>query len=126
MTRAANVLMAIALAIGVVTGCARRPTSPADDPTRAVARVHPPDWFHRQLTAARAAKRAHQPKTDTAGAQMAFDDVMRTACTRAALAGPGKYPARCDAVLRPTPVQPLIDPCDGNPDDPTIETECND
>jgi hypothetical protein len=115
------------LAVGVIimlVGCAQQPTlSPG--PSRPIVRVQPPDWFHQQMAAARAAKRAHQPKTDTAGAQAAYDDVMRTACTQAAVAGPGKYPARCDAVLHPTPKVP-IDPCEANSDDPAVMTECND
>jgi hypothetical protein len=116
------------LAISVIillVGCAQRPT-PAPGPSRPVVRVQPPDWFHQQVAAARAAKRAHQPKTDTAGAQAAYDSVMRTACTQAAVAGPGKYPARCDAVLHPTPTQAAIGSCDADPDAPAVVTECND
>jgi hypothetical protein len=66
----------------------------------------------------------HQPKADTAGAQLAYDDVMRNACTRAVFAGPGKYPARCDAVLHPMLNQ--TDPCAGNTDDSAMQTECSD
>jgi hypothetical protein len=116
------------LAIGFIiqlVGCAQQPTS-APGPSRPVVRVQPPDWFHQQVAAARAAKRAHQPKTDTAGAQAAYDSVMRTACTQAAVAGPGKYSARCDAILRPTPAQAAIGPCDADPDEPAVVTECND
>jgi len=117
----------LALAIGIVVmlaaGCARQPPLPAAVPPRSAARVQPPDWFHQQLAAARAAKRDHQPKTDTAGAQQAYDEVMHTACTRAALMGPGKYPARCDAVLHQTPA----DLCEDHPDDdPVRQTECSD
>jgi hypothetical protein len=101
----------LALVVGAVSvlaaGCAQQPPvirgSLPVAPPRTATRVQPPDWFHQQLAAARAAKRDYRPKADTVGAQMAFDDVMRTACSRAALAGPGKYPARCDAVLHPNP-----------------------
>src|ERR1700712_2899536 len=116
------------LAVGAIillVGCAQQPT-PAPGPSRPVVRVQPPDWFHQQVAAARAAKRAHQPKTDAAGAQAAYDSVMRTACTQAAVAGPGKYPARCDAVLHPTPTQAAIGSCDADPDAPAVVTECND
>ena len=70
----------------------------------------------------------HQPQTDTVGAQKAYDDVLRTACTQAALAGPGKYPARCDAVLLPMPKQPPTDPCAGDTDaeSEVMQTECSD
>jgi hypothetical protein len=114
------------LAIGVImlVGCAQQPIL-APSPSRP-ARVQPPDWFHQQVAAAHAAKRAHQPKTDTTGAQAAYDGIMRTACTQAAMGGLSKYPARCDAVLHPTPSQAVIDPCDANPDDPAVVTECND
>ena len=115
------------LAIGVIimlVGCTQQPTL-APGPSRPIVRAQPPDWFHQQEAAARAAKRAHQPKTDTADAQAAYDEVMRTACTQAAVAGPGKYPARCDAVLHPT-AKVTIDPCYANSDDPAVMTECND
>lgn len=113
-------------AIVMLAGCAQQPTLPAPKPPRPVARVQPPDWYHQQVAAARAAKRAHQPKSDIVGAQLAYDNVLRDACTRAAVAGPGHYPARCDAVLHPTVSQTVIDPCDENPDNPTTVTECND
>jgi hypothetical protein len=117
---------AIGVIIMLTTGCAEQ-LPPA--PPHTATRVQPPDWFHQQLAAARAAKRAHQPKTDTVGAQQAYDDTMRTACIRAALMGPAKYPARCNVVLHPTPAQPLTgaDPsgCEGN-DDPAVQTECSD
>ena len=119
----------LALAIGIIVvlaaGCDRQPL-PVAAPPRAIAHVQPPDWFHQKLAAARAAKRDHQPRADTAGAQQAYDEVMHTACTRAALMGPGKYPARCDAILHQTPAQSPTDPCEGNLDDPARETECSD
>jgi len=74
--------------------------------------------------AGEAARRAS--RDDAAGAQAAYDSVMRTACTQAAVAGPGKYPARCDAVLHPTPTQAAIGSCDADPDAPAVVTECND
>jgi hypothetical protein len=106
----------------LVAGCAQRAAVPPAPPPRAAKPVQPPDWFHQQLAAARAARRAHQPQTDTVGAQKAYDDVLRTACTQAALAGPGKYPARCDAILKPAPKQPT-DPCASDTDD---SPECSD
>src|ERR1700753_415744 len=93
------VLIACA-AVTLLCGCDQEPAVPPPHPA---AHVQRPDWFHQQLAAARAAKRNHQPQTDTVGAQKAYDDVMRTACTQAASAGPGKYPAACDAVLQPAP-----------------------
>jgi hypothetical protein len=122
-------VLTIAAAVGLVAGCAQTPAlPPAAPPHVAAKRVQPPDWFHQQLAAARAAKRDHQPQTDTVGAQKAYDDVMRTACMQAALAGPGKYPARCDAVLHPTPKQPPTDPCAGDTDaeSQVMQTECSD
>jgi hypothetical protein len=71
-------------ALGLAAGCAQRSLPPAAPP-HVAARVQPPDWFHQQLVAARAARRAYQPQANTAGAQKAYDDVMRTAstpCTR--------------------------------------------
>lgn len=118
---ARSVTLAVGALIMVVAGCAERPALPP-----AAAHVQPPDWFHQQLATARAAKRAYRPKDDTAGAQMAYDDVMRTACTRATLAGHGKYPARCDAVLRPTPAQLAADPCDKGGENSAMQTECSD
>jgi hypothetical protein len=124
------VMRPVALAIGMFTmlsgGCIQTPTLPPIAPPHAAARVQPPDWFHQQVVAARAARRAHQPKADTAGAQRAYDDVMTTACTRAALAGPGKYPVRCDAILHPPLDQSPSDPCEGAMDDPARQTECSD
>jgi hypothetical protein len=114
--------VSVGAALLLGAGCAQRPASP---PHTAV-RAQPPDWFHQQVVAARAARQAHQPKTDRAGAQLAYDEVMRMACTQAALAGPGKYPARCDAVLRPIFDPSPTDPCVGNTDDPITQTECND
>jgi len=116
------IALAIGMAIMLAPGCAQKPSVPA------TAHVRPPvsDWFSQQRAKALAAKRAHQPKSDTVGAQQAYDDVMRTACSRAALAGPGKYPARCDAVLHPTPGPPPIDPCEANADDVDLRTACSD
>ncbi len=110
----------------MVAGCTQQPPLPAAVPPHAAVHVQPPDWFHQQLAAARAAKRAHQPKTDTAGAQRAYDEVMKNACTRAALSGPNKYPARCDTVLHPASAQSPTDPCESNTDDPAMQTECSD
>ena len=123
-----NLVLAIGAAIDLVAGCAQRPALPPPAPPRAVTHAQPPDWFHQQLAAARAARRTYQPQTDTVGAQKAYDDVLRTACTQAALAGPGKYPARCDAVLLPTPKQPPTDPCAGDTDaeNEVMQTECSD
>ena len=131
--RPSSALMgALALTTGIavtLAGCAQRPALPAA-PTRAAARVRPPapDWFHQQLAAARVARRNHQPRTDTAGAQRAYDDVMRAACARAALAGPKGYPAPCDAVLRRAPAQSPADPfaCEDNAADPLAQAACSD
>ena len=116
------VVLSIGLVIMLTTGCAQKPNVPD------TAHAHPPvpDWFSRQRAMALAAKRAHQPKSDTVGAQQTYDDVMRTACTRAALAGSGKYPARCDAFLHPPPGPPAIDSCEANADDAALQTECSD
>jgi hypothetical protein len=119
-------VLTIGAAIVLAAGCAQRSAVPPAAPPRATIRVQPPDWFHQQLAAARAARRDHQPQADTVGAQRAYDDVMRTACIRAALAGPGKYPARCDAVLHPTPNQAPTDPCAGDMDSQAMQTECSD
>jgi hypothetical protein len=81
---------ALAIVITMLAGCAQRPTLPPATPPPAAAHIQPPDWFHQQIVAARAARRAHQPKADTAGAQRAYDDLMTAACTRAASAGPGR------------------------------------
>jgi hypothetical protein len=115
-------VLTIVAVIVLAAGCAQRPTPPpaAFVPARATTRAQPQDWFHQQVVAARTARREHQPKTDTAGAQRAYDDVMRTACTRAALAGPGKYPKRCDSVLHPVSDQSPIDSCIGGADDPAM------
>jgi hypothetical protein len=72
-------------AIGLAAGCTQTPSPPVAPPP-AAARVQPPDWFHQQVVAARAARRAYQPSTDTLGAQRAYDNVMTAACTRAASA----------------------------------------
>jgi hypothetical protein len=119
-------VLTICAAAGLAAGCTQRPLPPAAPPP-AAARVQPPDWFHQQILAARAARRAHQPTTDTVGAQRAYDDVMTAACTRAASAGPGKFPARCDTILRP-PLdhQSAADPCVAQGDDPALQTECSD
>jgi hypothetical protein len=121
-------VLTIGAAIALAAGCTQRSAVPPAAPPRAVTHAQPPDWFHQQLAAARAAKRAHQPQADTVGAQKAYDDVLRTACTQAALGGPGKYPARCDAVLHPTPTHPPTDPCAGDTDadSQAMQTECSD
>jgi hypothetical protein len=121
-------VLTLGAATVLAAGCAQTPVTPPAAPPRAVTHVQPPDWFYHQLAAARAARRAHQPQTDTVDAQKAYDDVMRTACTQAAVAGPGKYPARCDEVLRRTPKQPSTDPCAGDTDvdSQAIQIECSD
>jgi hypothetical protein len=117
---------ALAVVIIMLAGCDQRPTSPPTTPPRATAHVQPPDWFHQQVIAAREARRAYQPSTDTVGAQRVYDDVMTAACTRAASAGPDKYPKRCDAILHPPLDHSAADPCVGRGDDPALQTECND
>ena len=118
--------LAIGAIIGLTAGCAQRPAVQPTVPPHTTMRVQPPDWFHQQLAAARAARRNHQPKADTIGAQKAFDDVLRTACSRAALAGPSKYPVRCDAVLHPNPDQSPTDPCVEGADEQVVQIECSD
>ncbi len=121
-------ILVFSLGAVLAAGCAQRSAAPPAASPRVVTHVQPPDWFHQKLAAARAARRAHQPQADTVGAQKAYDDVMRTACTQAAVAGPSKYPARCDAVLHPPPKQPPTDPCAGDTDadSQAIQTECSD
>ena len=125
-----RIILALTTGVAIVlaAGCVQEPAVPPAAPPRTVAHVQPPDWFHQQLAAARAARRNHRPQVDTVGSQKAYDDVMRTACTQAAVAGPGKYPARCDAVLHPTPNHPPIDPCAGDTDadSEAMQTECSD
>ena len=126
-----TVLVRLARAAGSIAilaaGCAPQPAPPPPAPPRAAAHVNPPpDWYHQQLAAARAAKRAYQPASDKAGAQQAYDTVMRNACLHAAVMGPDKYTARCDAILHQMPAQALTDPCDANADDPATQADCND
>ena len=117
---------ALAIVSIMLAGCVQHPPLPPTTPPRTTAHVQSPGWFHQQVVAARAARRAYQPSSDTAGAQRAYDDVMTAACTRAASAGPGKYPERCDAILHPPLDQSTDDPCVGRGDDPALQTECND
>ena len=117
----------IAIVVMLAVGCTQHPpASPAGVSSRPAARAQPLDWFHQQLAAARAARRDHQPKTDTVGAQQAYDNVMHTACIQAAVKGPGNYPARCDAILHPASSPPAIDACQNNVDDPATQVECSD
>ena len=123
-----RIILALATGVAIVlaAGGVQEPAVPPAAPPRAVAHVQPPDWIHQQLAAARVARRNHQPQADTVGAQKAYDDVMRTACIQAALAGPGKYPAPCDAVLHLTPNQATTDPCAEDTDSQAMLTECSD
>ena len=68
-------VLAIGAAIDLAAGRSQRPALPPAAPPHAAKRVQPPDWFQQQLAAARAARRAHQPRADTVGAQKAYDDV---------------------------------------------------
>src|SRR5690348_948284 len=77
-----NLLSITGVAIMLAAGCTQEPAAPPAAPPRTVIHARPPDWFHQQLAAARAARRNHQPKSDTVGAQKAYDDVLRTACTQ--------------------------------------------
>jgi hypothetical protein len=88
----------------------------------------PQDWFHQQLAAAVRAKRTHQPASDVAGAQKAYDDIVQAACVRLAVSGSRQYSARCDAVLRHAVSQPQFDPavCDDTETDPAALRACND
>jgi hypothetical protein len=110
----------------LLAGCAT-PHPPPPPPRPVAARPAPLDWFQRQMVAARQARAAHQPASDTAGAQAAYDDVVRAACTRVAISGPEKYQARCAAILRRTqsPASEPV-PCDPSSTDPTELRACND
>lgn len=120
----------VALAAGIVVlmaGCAAPKPAPQASTTASRPSVRTPvsgDWFHQQLEAARAARRAHQPRSDTTGAQKAYDDILRAACTRLALGDPGKYQSRCDAVLQPAHPDPFE--CADNSSDTATLTTCND
>lgn len=110
-------------------GCSLFAPRPAPLPARPIAArpAAQPDWFQQQLVAARQARVTHLPKSDTAGAQAAYDGVVRAACVRVALSGPPKYQARCAAVLKqsqPEPADPF--PCDEGISDPTALSVCND
>ena len=131
----------IPIAVAIVAGLAGcvRPAPPAPV-LRPVAQAAPPrpiviDWFQRQLIAARTARRNHQPVSDKAGAQAAYDDVIRTACQRVALDGPDRYKARCNTVLAQIPAPqtvtapaPVSDPfrCEENTDNQDTLRACND
>jgi hypothetical protein len=123
-----RIILALTTGVAIVlaAGCVQEPAVPPAAAPPAVAHVQPPDWFHQQLAAARAARRNHRPQADTVGAQKAYDDVMRTACIQAALAEQGKYPAPCDAVLHQTPNQAPTDPCAEDTDSQAMLTECSD
>ena len=115
----------------LIFGCAAPPPpAPAPPPVprpRPVARPAPPlDWFQQQVRAAQAARQSHLPKSDAGGARLAYDKVMRNACTRVALSGPDKYRARCESVLRLGPSEPDPFACDDSTTDPVALTACND
>ncbi len=124
-TAIACLISAMSCVAMLTAACTPQP-APPPVPPHAAAHANPPDWYHQQLAAARAARRAHQPASDKAGAQQAYDTVMRDACLHAAVMGPGKYTARCDAILHQAPAQTLIDPCDANADDPSVQADCSD
>jgi len=90
-----------------------------------------PDWFQRQVAAARQARRQHLPHSDTAGAQQAYYKVMLPACHKVAASGPEKYRARCASLVRQaavdTPPPPDLFTCnDPAEDTPETATACDD
>jgi hypothetical protein len=99
---------------------------PASPPV--VQQRPPPDWFHQQLAAAREAKRAHQPASDVAGAQKAYDDVVVAACIRLALTGSTKYAAHCTLVLQLAVSSShfILPDCDDPDVDSAMLLACND
>jgi len=115
----------IIAAILLVAACSPNVT-PA--PRAVVQHQPPPDWFHQQLAAAREAKRTHQPPSDVAGAQKAYDEIVEAACIRVALSGSDKYATRCNAVLRHTVSSPksTVPDCDDTEVDPATLQSCND
>ena len=67
------------------------------------------------------------PRSDVAGAQVAYDTIVRQACERVIVTGPERYRARCDTVLR-DPAPPVAEPfpCDDQDQDPVAVKACND
>lgn len=116
----------------LLASCAAPPPPPPPAPIalvkpRPVVRAAPSDWFQEQLQAARAARASHLPKSDVAGAQLAYDRAVRNACTRVALSGPDKYRARCEPLLRPTAAAPDVFACQNeNTTDQAELIACND
>ena len=122
-------------AFHVLVGC-----SPSESPKPAAVAVSPPspahphpaqqDWFHEQLPAAREAKREHLAAGDIAGAQTAYDGIVRDTCVQVSLSGTDKYKARCDALLSAldakAPAEPDPFACDDNRSDEASLTACND
>jgi hypothetical protein len=118
-----------------MAGCAAPPPPVARAPSAAVRpRPAPPDWFHRQLAAARKAKMSHLPPGDAAGAQAAYNAVMLPVCAQVAKAGPDKYRARCRALVArasdAAAAAAYNPPCDDDHDDsgdsPAQITACSD
>jgi hypothetical protein len=98
----------------------------------ATPRVHAaqaPDWFLRQLAAARAARRAHLPHSDIAGASQTYYRIALAACTRLAEHRLTQYRSRCNALRQQavaTAPPPAEETCDENADSPDKMTACND
>ncbi len=89
-----------------------------------------PDWFQSRLATARAARRAHLPRSDTVGARQAYFQLALAACAHIDAHGLSKYRTRCNALLQksvaamPPPREDNL--CDEGSDDPDKVTACND
>lgn len=114
--------IAASAAVLLLSACATTPPPKPPPPAHAAT-----DWFQQQMQQARDARRNHTPKSDTDGAQAAYTQIVRNACTRVALSGPDKYRTQCDAVLKPVaPSAPDPFACNNPNADPETLTACND
>ena len=137
---AARTCLQLAAAIGLASCATSPPPPPPGATTHTHAAAPAPDWFHRQLAAARYARSHHQPATDTRGARKAYLAIMLPACERVAKSGPDKYRSRCRGILNPpvatttlpakTLAPPVDQSCDLDRDDsadaPAQVTACSD
>jgi membrane-bound lytic murein transglycosylase B len=127
---------ALCLGLLLAAGCATQQPPPVRQavvrPPAAAHKPAPaPDWFQRQLAAARQARKQHLPHSDAAGAQLAYYKVMLPACRRVEASGPEKYRPRCATLVRQaaidTPAPPDLFSCTDTADDtPETATACND
>jgi hypothetical protein len=130
---------ALALVLALALAACVTAPPPAPPPLVVHAVPHKPpaplDWFHRQLAMARHARATHLPRSDTAGAQLAYYAVMLPACGHIAKVGPEAYRARCRAIVQRAsdaaaaaamgPACP-DDEHDDSADDPAQVTACSD